>query len=147
MPHMYVVQLRAGTGCEWADVAKRSLWSEAAEVVAELNAEIVEGDSAEQLRIVLTGVDAQHPLAVRERPTETDCAPRGVASGRLRWKVAAEDIIDAAQRDDGTGFCIGCGEEASGVEPDAERYECESCGAMKVYGAEQLLLLGYAGGY
>jgi hypothetical protein len=28
------------------------------------------------------------------------------------------------------------------VEPDAERYHCEACGGMDVYGAEQLLIMG-----
>ena len=40
-----------------------------------------------------------------------------------------------------TGFCISCGEEHEGIEPDAEGVECEHCGESKVYGAEQLLLL------
>lgn len=40
------------------------------------------------------------------------------------------------------GFCLACGAEAMGVEPDAERYECEECGEHMVFGAEQLLLLG-----
>jgi hypothetical protein len=43
---------------------------------------------------------------------------------------------------DGTGFCLACGEEASGVEPDARRYECEACGARKVYGIEELVVMG-----
>ena len=38
------------------------------------------------------------------------------------------------------GFCVECGDEAYGVEPDARRYECESCGARAVYGAEELLI-------
>lgn len=38
------------------------------------------------------------------------------------------------------GVCIYCGEDAMGVEPDAERYECESCGKRGVYGWEQILL-------
>ena len=42
------------------------------------------------------------------------------------------------------GLCIACGEEAEGVEPDGERYECESCGRRAVYGAEQLLLMTVA---
>jgi hypothetical protein len=37
---------------------------------------------------------------------------------------------------------VACGEMAHGVEPDAEGYECESCGASKVYGAEELLISG-----
>ena len=40
------------------------------------------------------------------------------------------------------GFCIECREQAYGVEPDARRYRCESCGANAVYGAEELLIRG-----
>ena len=40
------------------------------------------------------------------------------------------------------GFCIECGDQAEGVEPDARRYRCESCGANAVYGAEELLIRG-----
>ncbi len=47
------------------------------------------------------------------------------------------------ERDDNEGFCTACGEEAYGVEPDARKYTCESCGAAKVYGAEELLMMGY----
>jgi len=42
------------------------------------------------------------------------------------------------------GACIACGEEAYGVEPDARGYECEECGAAKVYGAEELIMMGKA---
>ena len=38
------------------------------------------------------------------------------------------------------GVCVACGEDAYGVEPDAEQYECESCGRRAVYGWEQVLL-------
>jgi hypothetical protein len=39
------------------------------------------------------------------------------------------------------GFCLACGAEASdGCEPDAEQYECESCGEHAVYGAEEILI-------
>jgi hypothetical protein len=41
---------------------------------------------------------------------------------------------------DDPGFCICCGADAFGVEPDARKYECESCGEPRVYGAEELLL-------
>lgn len=37
------------------------------------------------------------------------------------------------------GFCIKCGLECYGVEPDARKYPCESCGEFGVYGAEELL--------
>jgi len=39
------------------------------------------------------------------------------------------------------GFCIACGEETDGVEPDAREYKCDVCGAMQVYGAEELLFM------
>ena len=51
-------------------------------------------------------------------------------------------VLGALHSGEGTeGFCIRCGSETDGVEPDAEKYECDNCGAMQVYGAEQLLLM------
>lgn len=38
------------------------------------------------------------------------------------------------------GMCLACGELADGVEPDARRYECECCGAHKVYGFEEIAM-------
>ena len=60
-----------------------------------------------------------------------------------------ERILDAVQRQmegtDNPGFCLACGEEVDGCEPDARSYDCASCGAEgKVFGAEELLLMGYA---
>jgi hypothetical protein len=40
------------------------------------------------------------------------------------------------------GLCVACGSVAGGVEPDAERYECEACGDPFVWGIEQLLIMG-----
>ena len=40
------------------------------------------------------------------------------------------------------GFCLACGSEAYGVEPDAQGYTCECCGLPKVYGMEELLMMG-----
>ena len=42
------------------------------------------------------------------------------------------------------GFCIACGNQQDGCEPDACGYECEACGEPEVYGAMELLLMGYA---
>ena len=41
---------------------------------------------------------------------------------------------------DDPGFCICCGADADGVEPDARRCPCEACGNHAVCGAEELLL-------
>lgn len=45
-------------------------------------------------------------------------------------------------RDDMTGWCLACGNEQEGVEQDARRYDCEACNAPKVFGLEQLMLMG-----
>jgi hypothetical protein len=42
---------------------------------------------------------------------------------------------------DSPGVCVACGDDAEGVEPDAEGYTCETCGEDSVFGAEQLLFV------
>lgn len=42
----------------------------------------------------------------------------------------------------GGGFCLACGAETSVCEPDGRKLVCESCGAPKVYGLEELVLMG-----
>lgn len=62
---------------------------------------------------------------------------------KLHSSLTAKIIAAAVERRmttlDNPGFCVGCGHEHDGCEPDARKYECESCGAMAVYGAEELL--------
>lgn len=44
---------------------------------------------------------------------------------------------------DSDGFCTACEQWTGGdCEPDAREYECEGCGERKVYGAEEILLMG-----
>jgi hypothetical protein len=65
-------------------------------------------------------------------------------TGAIQWRpvmglrAAEKMVIDG----DGKGFCLACGKTAHGVEPDAAKYTCESCNAPKVYGLEQLMLMG-----
>lgn len=47
-----------------------------------------------------------------------------------------------AEIDNDAGLCLGCGAWAYGVEPDARKYECESCGESRVYGLEECLMMG-----
>ena len=58
--------------------------------------------------------------------------------------ITPERVLDAVEDRqlslDDPGFCIACGCYAYGVEPDARRYRCESCGERGVYGAEELLM-------
>ena len=62
----------------------------------------------------------------------------------LHKDLTLEVIEDGVRRTmfglDNVGFCTLCGVEAGCCEPDAENYECESCGAPAVFGAEELLL-------
>ena len=58
-------------------------------------------------------------------------------------KLTEDVIVEAVERQmfgtDNPGFCIKCGEEQDGCEPDAQQYECEACGTNTVYGASELL--------
>ncbi len=64
---------------------------------------------------------------------------------KLHPSITTDRIVEAVQRHnsslDNPGFCIACGEDAEGCEPDARKYECEHCGAHRVFGAEELLML------
>ena len=60
---------------------------------------------------------------------------------KLHKSITPDRIIAAVEANDCLGFCIACGDEAFSVEPDAENYECESCGECQVFGAEQLLFM------
>ena len=55
--------------------------------------------------------------------------------------LTLETVMESMSGDEYTGFCLKCGEQADGVEPDARRYECESCGANAVYGSEEIVMM------
>jgi hypothetical protein len=58
--------------------------------------------------------------------------------------VTPERVAEAVEREittlDNPGFCLACGAEADGCEPDAEQYTCESCSAPAVYGPADILI-------
>lgn len=64
---------------------------------------------------------------------------------KIHKKVTLKRVEAAVRRYmtglDNPGFCVACGAEAEGVEPNARRYECEACGERGVYGAEELLMM------
>lgn len=66
---------------------------------------------------------------------------------RKLWhkNVTEEAVMASCERrqtslEDG-GFCLACGQEAYGVEPDARNYECEACGSHQVFGDEEIMLV------
>jgi hypothetical protein len=54
--------------------------------------------------------------------------------------LTLDEVMDAAECDDGRGFCLQCGAEHDGCEPDARRYPCDNCGALAVYGAQEIII-------
>ena len=64
---------------------------------------------------------------------------------KLHPSITVERVVEAVMRRDESldnpGFCVICGADADGVEPDPRRYECESCGEPGVYGASELLIM------
>jgi hypothetical protein len=63
---------------------------------------------------------------------------------KIHNSLTSKRIMDAAKREmfgtDNPGFCIACGHEQDGCEPDARNYECEACGEEQVFGAQELLI-------
>ena len=63
---------------------------------------------------------------------------------KMHAAITEEVILDAVERGyftlDNPGFCIKCGLEAYGCEPDMRKGECESCGKDAVWGAEELMI-------
>lgn len=61
-------------------------------------------------------------------------------------KVEPFELTEAelAELEEGCGgFCVSCREATDhGIEPDARRYRCDSCGRLAVYGVSELLLAG-----
>ena len=61
----------------------------------------------------------------------------------LHHSITAERVMGAAWRRQlklaKPGFCVECGLEQFGCNPDTRRAKCRRCGKFMVYGAEELL--------
>ena len=55
------------------------------------------------------------------------------------WPEMGE-VLQALGEDEQVGWCLSCGEERYGTEPDATNYPCESCGLHRVQGVEIVLM-------
>lgn len=60
--------------------------------------------------------------------------------GETQYKPSIAQVLRMSEKNQ--GWCLACGKKQDGVEPDARRYQCEHCGKAKVYGAEELALMG-----
>ena len=54
--------------------------------------------------------------------------------------LTEDDIMTAVAEDNCIGFCLTCGAEALGVEPDHCKMRCTDCGNFTVYGADDILI-------
>lgn len=57
-------------------------------------------------------------------------------------KIPLETVEEAIMSGDYVGFCLECGAEKDGCEPDARNYECDECGTFAVFGAEECIIMG-----
>jgi len=63
-------------------------------------------------------------------------------SGAMQYRPTAAHARQLMEQSDYPGFCLACGSDHDSVEPDARKYHCTDCGAHKVYGLEELVLMG-----
>ena len=64
---------------------------------------------------------------------------------KVHASITEERVVEACKESmfglGNAGFCLACGADAEGVEPDARNYTCEECGEEEVHGAEEVLLM------
>lgn len=74
--------------------------------------------------------------AMREKHVKTYRARSGATQFKPSLELAMEMDCDLQ------GFCLACGSLEDGVDPDAAKEACPNCGASKLYGAGELILMG-----
>lgn len=69
---------------------------------------------------------------------------------KVHHTITEELVCEAVERTmsecENLGYCLCCGAEHDGVEPDARGYHCDSCRENTVYGAQEILLAEYFAG-
>lgn len=63
-------------------------------------------------------------------------------TGKIQIMQSFKTLQKAIEADEMIGFCLACGAERGQTEPDARKYPCEVCHELKVYGAEELVMMG-----
>jgi len=80
----------------------------------------------------------ENPFSYHQEQTTVCETPTPKAK---RKAITIQRVIDMCERDEYEGICLACGEDAFDVEPDARKYECDSCGKEKVYGCQELIMM------
>lgn len=60
---------------------------------------------------------------------------------KLNFKLVYKAAQKAEKGLSSPGWCVKCGKEHKGVEPDARKDPCAKCGSASVYGAEELMMM------
>ncbi len=64
-------------------------------------------------------------------------------TGETQWRpVMTEKQMFHIMTNGMGGFCLACGTKTREVEPDARKYTCPKCKREKLYGMEELLMMG-----
>lgn len=62
---------------------------------------------------------------------------------KLPSNVSEDQLLELIESEmfgsDNPGICEACGNIQEGCEPDAQNYECDSCGLYSVFGAAEYL--------
>lgn len=105
----------------------------------------MENNTWERFTAAIAAGNPDEALAILERdghmmPERRQEAEEIVKKAKKRKvKIDQQALMDAAMRDDNSGFCLACGAENYGIEADGTKGECEECGERKVVGAARLL--------
>ena len=63
----------------------------------------------------------------------------------IHTSITKEQLHNAVEEQmfgtENPGFCISCGANHDGCEPDAREYPCYECGKKKVFAAEELMMM------
>jgi hypothetical protein len=64
---------------------------------------------------------------------------------KIHDSLTPERVLAAAEASlhdlSNPGFCLACGADADGCEPDARNYTCTECGEDEVFGAEEIVMM------
>ena len=67
---------------------------------------------------------------------------------KIHPSITTDRVVQAVEESmiglENPGFCLACGEDADGCEPDARNYPCEYCDERQVFGASEVLIMTVA---